>query len=84
MLQWRRTASFERFAVAANALILAAGVNSTDPLDLTPGVLEVLPYFDGRPTTEGLAAIRRELGIRVEKDLVRKLTDFQILVPTSQ
>jgi len=25
MLQWRRTASFERFAVAANALILTAG-----------------------------------------------------------
>jgi hypothetical protein len=25
MVQWRRTASFERFAVAANALILAAG-----------------------------------------------------------
>jgi len=25
MLQWRRTASFERFAVGANALILTAG-----------------------------------------------------------
>ena len=25
MVQWRRTASFERFAVAANALILTAG-----------------------------------------------------------
>jgi hypothetical protein len=52
-----------------------------DPLDLTPGVLEVLPYFDGRRTSEALGAIQRDLGIRVEKDLVRKLADFEILVP---
>jgi Fe-S-cluster containining protein len=51
-----------------------------DPLDLTPGVLEILPYFDGRRTSEALGAIQRELEIRVEKDLVRKLADFEILV----
>ena len=61
--------------------VRAVSYLGTDPLDLTPGVLEVLPYFDGRPTTEALGAIRRELGIRVEKDLVRKLADFKILVP---
>ena len=55
--------------------------SGNDPLDLAPGVLDVLPFFDGRPTAEALGTIRRELGIRVEKDLVRKLADFEILVP---
>lgn len=53
----------------------------SDPLDLDPAVMEVLPYFDGRPTTQALASIEKELGIRVEEDLVRKLADFEILRP---
>src|SRR5439155_21658542 len=44
--------------------VRVVGYAGTDPLDLAPGVLEVLPYFDGRPTAEALGAIRRELGIR--------------------
>jgi hypothetical protein len=53
----------------------------SDPLDLDPAIMEVLPYFDGRSTARVLASIENELGIRVEKDLVRKLADFEILRP---
>jgi hypothetical protein len=51
-----------------------------DPLDLAPELLEVLPYFDGRPTAAARSAIRRDLGVRVDEKLVRKLVDFKILV----
>jgi hypothetical protein len=43
--------------------------------------MELLPYFDGRPTEDVLAAIADERGIRLEPDLVRKLVDFMLLVP---
>jgi hypothetical protein len=58
--------------------------SGSDPLDLAPAVFEVLPYFDGRPTVQAVGAIRRELGVEVEKDLVRKLSDFKILVEPKQ
>jgi hypothetical protein len=43
--------------------------------------MELLPYFDGCPTEDVLAAIADERGIRLEPDLVRKLVDFMLLVP---
>lgn len=52
-----------------------------DPLDIPNPVLNVLHYFDGRPTTEVVAEIAAQEGIRLETDLVRKLADFRILVP---
>ena len=51
----------------------------SDPLELDPAILEVLPYFDGRPTADALRTIEKELRVRVEEDLVRKLVDFEIL-----
>jgi hypothetical protein len=52
-----------------------------DPLDVPHRVMELLPYFDGRPTEDVLAAIADERGVRLEPDLVRKLVDFMLLVP---
>ena len=52
-----------------------------DPLDIPNPVLNVLHYFDGRPTSEVLAEITEKEGIHLEPDLVRKLADFQVLVP---
>lgn len=52
-----------------------------DPVDISFGVLEILPYFDGRPTAQAVRSIQQELGIRVGEDLVRKLADFELLVP---
>jgi hypothetical protein len=52
-----------------------------DPLDVPQAVMELLHYFDGRPTERALAAIADERGVRVEPALVRKLVDFKLLVP---
>jgi len=52
-------------------------------LDIPNPVLNVLHYFDGRPTSEVVAEITAKEGISLEPDLVRKLADFRILVPPS-
>ncbi len=58
--------------------------SASDPLDLDPDIIQVLPYFDGRPVDQALAAIEEERGLRVQKDLVRTLSDFEILVPAPE
>ncbi|MBI2900855.1 MAG: hypothetical protein HYY17_11780 [Planctomycetes bacterium] len=50
-----------------------------DPLDVPRSLLGVLREFDGRPTREVLAAIRRRHGLALGRGLVRKLADFGIL-----
>jgi len=53
-----------------------------DPIDLPKIVFDVLYYFDGGPTVETLSRIRRATGVILESALVRRLVDFEILVPT--
>lgn len=52
-----------------------------DPLEVSKAVLDLLPFFDGRPIKDVLKRIQKEKRIRLEKDLIRKLVDFQILIP---
>jgi hypothetical protein len=52
-----------------------------DPLDVPQAVMELLHYFDGRPTERALAAIAEERGVSLDPALVRKLVDFKLLVP---
>lgn len=54
-----------------------------DPLDLPVSLMAVLPYFDGRQTTDAMAAIETQEGISLSPDLVRKLVDFDILVAST-
>ena len=54
--------------------------NPYDPLELPRLLVDVLPYFDGRPTAETLRRIRAERGINVQPDLVRRLVDFRVLI----
>jgi hypothetical protein len=42
--------------------------------------IEVLPYFDGRPTRDALAMIENERGVHLEPALVQKMVDFDVLV----
>jgi hypothetical protein len=53
--------------------------SSYDPIDVPAAVLELLAYFDGRPTSEALATIRKEKGIHLDAALVRKMVDFELL-----
>ena len=55
--------------------------NTYDPLDVPQAVMELLHYFDGRPTEHALAAIASERGISLDSALVQKMVDFKVLVP---
>ena len=57
--------------------------SSYDPLDVPQVVMEVLPYFDGRPTNAALSSIEEERGVRLDLDLVRKMADFGLLIPAA-
>lgn len=54
--------------------------DSYDPIDVPKAVMDLLYYFDGRPTRNALEAIATELGFNVEPELLRKLVDFGLLV----
>ncbi|MBN9389181.1 MAG: hypothetical protein J0I20_14225 [Chloroflexi bacterium] len=53
-----------------------------DPLSMPRQLMEVLDYFDGRPTEEAVQAIYDEKDLNLTAGLIRKLTDFQVLRPT--
>jgi hypothetical protein len=58
--------------------------SSYDPLGIPRQLLEVLNYFDGRPTEEAVQAIYDEKDINLTPALVRKLADFQVLMPAAE
>jgi hypothetical protein len=58
-----------------------SGYSETNRLELPRALLDVLPSFDGRPTRKVLTAIEDERNIKLDRGLVRKLVDFEILVP---
>jgi hypothetical protein len=55
-----------------------------DPLDVPGEVMELLPYFDGRPTADALRIIAKERSIRLDPALIRKMVDFGLLAPPGQ
>ena len=64
-----------------NATARVVTYSGYDPLDVPADLMELLYYFDGRPTEDALTAIAEERGFRIEPDLLRKLFDFGLLVP---
>lgn len=54
--------------------------NPYDPLHLPKELMPVLGYFDGRTTNEALDAISKFENVTLEPSLVRRLTDFGVLV----
>lgn len=55
--------------------------NALDPLELPRLLMDVLPYFDGRPTGQVLRQIRAEKRLNLQPDLLRRLVDFAVLLP---
>ncbi len=55
-----------------------------DPVEIPRGMIDLLHYFDGRPTKEALDAIAEEKGVRLDPSLVRKMVDFSMLVPAEE
>ena len=56
--------------------------SATDPLECPRSLMAALPYFDGRSTLESMSLIEQREGIRLSPGLVRKLADFEILIPS--
>ena len=52
-----------------------------DPISVPKELIQVLGYFDGRPTAEVLEAINERESITLDASLIRKLTDFGLLIP---
>lgn len=52
-----------------------------DPIEVPSALMDVLGYFEGRSTEEALKAISDEKDLELERDLLRQLVDFQVLVP---
>lgn len=50
-----------------------------NPLQAPAALVQILPHFNGRRTHETLAAIERDLRLRLHADLVRTLVDFGVL-----
>jgi hypothetical protein len=57
------------------------GYSGSDELEAPRILLDILPYFDGRPLDATLEHIEEELGVKLERDLILKLLDFEVLVP---
>ena len=57
------------------------GYSPLDPLEVPQRVMSALQYFDGYSTLQSMAAIEKQDGLRLSPGLVRKLADFEILVP---
>jgi len=55
--------------------------DGADPLDLPRRLMDLFPYFEGRSTEEALRAIETAEGVRIDPALVRRLVDFEVLVP---
>jgi hypothetical protein len=60
---------------------IAVSYSGGDPLHLSRELLAALPYFDGRPVAAAAQAIVREQKLHFEEGLLRKLVDFEVLLP---
>ena len=76
----RLTVGAFRVVVTGRARVRVVTYSDYDPLELPRLLVDVLPYFDGRPTAEALRRIRTERDVNVQPDLVRRLVDFGILI----
>lgn len=54
---------------------------SESPLQIPLKIVQVLHYFDGRPTSEAIEAILRDHNLRLAPSVIRKLLDHKVLAP---
>ena len=52
-----------------------------DPILVPSELFLALPFFDGREIEEVLSEIEERTGVFVERDLIGRLLDFQVLAP---
>ncbi len=55
-----------------------------DPIELPTPLVDALHRFDGRPTAEVVAELRREDGVVLDAQTLRKLVDFEVIGDASK
>lgn len=55
------------------------GYGANDPLEMSPALMSVLPYFDGSSTKEILVRVAREKDIEISPDLLLRLLEFGLV-----
>jgi len=75
-----RCGSFKLISLRAGVARLST-YSEYDPVEIPARLLEVLQHFDGQPTSEAIATIAERENVTLNPELVRKLTDFALLVP---
>jgi len=77
-----RCGTFRVIWLRANTARLST-YSDFDPIDVPAPVLGALQYFEAQPTGQALHAIAEQEGFTLEPALIRKLTDFGVLVPAT-
>ncbi|MEO0603203.1 MAG: hypothetical protein AAF211_17320, partial [Myxococcota bacterium] len=58
--------------------------NAYDPCEIPTALLSVLPYFDGRSNAEVIAAVRDDLGLELDPEVIQQMVDFAVLEPVGR
>jgi hypothetical protein len=70
--------------IKLDAASMRLGTYSTlDPLQMPRAPLAALPHFDGREVGEVVSEVAEQEKLRLTPSLLQKLTDFGVLVPSS-
>ncbi|HWR37774.1 MAG TPA: hypothetical protein VN622_18070 [Clostridia bacterium] len=78
-----RCGSFKLVSMRSDVVCLSTYCDY-DPIEIPARLLGVLQHFGGQPTSEAVAAIAARENVTLDSDLVRKLTDFGLLVPAEK
>ena len=76
-------AGFHLFGVRQDRAMIST-YSSNDPIEVPVTLIQLLRYFDGRPTGEVLTDIETSENVIIHEPLVRKLNDFRVLVERPQ
>ena len=69
-------------AALGSASVRVTTYSASDPIIIPRDLFDALPRFDGRPAADALRLIEEEGGLQIEPAVVRRLLDFEVLVPS--
>lgn len=74
-----RAGAFQVAMTRSDGGLRAVTFSAFDAIDLPASLIALLPAFDGRPTDEVLAGLKRDHGVELEPGFLRRLLDWGVL-----